>query len=225
MVSPRHGQAKWSSRYLSFSHTLSLLMTGQRLIPFTVCAHWLFVSRRFVVNTKRRLGSWSGSTNAHSGDLSGKLVYAMLVDDVLPIEEYDRRARADWPHRIPNVDSPDLSERLGDCIYDFSSGVPVQRRGVHGPRMLPLISAARMFSCRVNSIILGSHAYCLPDDLLAVCRQTQGHKSNANAPYFQRFVTWLRGLHLTPGQLYGWPDFIIDWAAVPSCGGMHHSQA
>jgi hypothetical protein len=78
-------------------------------------------------------GDWVaglGSRNAHSGNLEGKLVYAMLVDEVLSLEQYDRRAPTDWPHRIPKVDNADLSERLGDCIYDFSSAVPVQRKGV-----------------------------------------------------------------------------------------------
>src|SRR5579872_1961476 len=74
-----------------------------------------------------------GSKNAPSGDLSGRLVYAMRVEEVLTLEEYDRQAQARWPHRIPNPRSLDLSERLGDCIYDFSTGAPVQRKGVHGP--------------------------------------------------------------------------------------------
>jgi hypothetical protein len=54
---------------------------------------------------------------------------------------------------------------------------------------------------------------------LTTCHQGKERKSNVNAPYFQRFETWLRGLNLTPGRIYGWPDFIIDWAGVSSCGG------
>src|SRR5690349_15972934 len=80
-------------------------------------------------------GDWVaglGSKNAPGGDLSGRLVYAMRVEEVVSLEEYDRRASAEWPHRIPNTGSADLSERLGDCIYDYCSGRPVQRAGVHG---------------------------------------------------------------------------------------------
>jgi hypothetical protein len=75
-------------------------------------------------------GDWIaglGSKNAHSGDLSKRLVYAMRVEDVLSMEAYDRQAHANWPHRLPDVGSADLSERLGDCIYDFATGIPVQR--------------------------------------------------------------------------------------------------
>jgi hypothetical protein len=65
----------------------------------------------------------------------------------------------------------------------------------------------------------GSRAIPLPNNLLPICHQTQGHKSKANAPYFERFVSWLRGLNLSPGQLYGWPDFVVDCADVPASGG------
>jgi nicotinamide-nucleotide amidase len=66
-------------------------------------------------------------------DGSVKLGFRMRVEEVMSLEEYDRRASTDWPHRIPNAASADLSERLGDCIYDFSGVTPVQRPGVHGP--------------------------------------------------------------------------------------------
>src|SRR6266498_3405408 len=74
-----------------------------------------------------------GSKNAPSGDLSGRLVYAMRVEKVLSLKDYDQQAISNWPHRIPNVRSADLSERLGDCIYDYSNGNAIPRPSVHGP--------------------------------------------------------------------------------------------
>jgi hypothetical protein len=167
-------------------------------------------------------GEWVaglGSKTAPSGDLSQRLVYAMLVDEVLSLEDYDKRAPTDWPHRIPNAGSADLSERLGDCIYDFSNGTPVQRPGVHGPINFDTDLGGKNVLVSRDFYYFGSRAIRLPNDLLPICHQTQGHKSKANAPYFERFVTWLRGKNLTRGQIYGWPDFIVDWAAVSSCGG------
>lgn len=161
-----------------------------------------------------------GSKKAPSGDLSGKLVYAMQVDEVLSLKDYDKRAPTNWPHRLPNVDSSDLSERLGDCIYDYSNGeMPIQRPSVHGLENVVTdlkgenVLLSRDFYC------FGSRAIQLPNDLLPICHQTEGHKSNVNAPYFARFVSWLRGLNLTPGQIYGWPDHIVEWDAILSCGG------
>jgi hypothetical protein len=73
-----------------------------------------------------------GSKNAPSGDLSGRLVYAMRVEEVLSLRDYDLQASSRWPHRIPNIQSVVLQDRLGDCIYNFSSGIAVQRSSVHG---------------------------------------------------------------------------------------------
>src|SRR5882724_6912763 len=74
-----------------------------------------------------------GSKNAPSGDLSGRLVYAMRIEEVMPLHEYDRRAANEWPSRIPNLLSRDLADRLGDCVYDYSVGNPPwQRPSVHG---------------------------------------------------------------------------------------------
>jgi hypothetical protein len=167
-------------------------------------------------------GDWVaglGSKNARSGDLSRRLVYAMCVEDVLSLEAYDKRAPKDWPNRIPNVVSADLSERLGDCIYDFSQGTPVQRPSVHGPDNVKTDLSGENVLLSRDFYYFGNHAIALPDDLLPICHQTQGHKSDSNAPFFDRFVAWLRGLHLEPGQIYGWPDVVIDWAAILSCGG------
>jgi hypothetical protein len=142
----------------------------------------------------------------------------MRVEDVLSLEDYDKQAPTKWPHRIPNAGSADLSERLGDCIYDFSKGEPVQRPGVHGPDNMKLDLGGKNARLSRHYYYFGSRAINIPDDLLPICHQTQGHKSSHNAPYFDLFVTWLHGLNFTCGQL-GWPDHIVGWAAVSSCGG------
>jgi hypothetical protein len=169
-----------------------------------------------------RTGDWVagvGSTCAPSGDLSGRLVYAMQVGETMSLEEYDQRAPEEWPHRIPNVASTDLSERLGDCIYDYSSGGPVQRAGVHGPASMARDLSGENVLISAGFYYFGSRAIPLPEDLLVICPRTQGHRSNLNDPYVDRFISWLGGLGLAPGQLYGWPDLILDWAEVASCGG------
>ncbi len=169
-----------------------------------------------------RKGDWVaglGSKNAPSGDLSGHLVYAMCVEETLSLKQYDQQAPVKWPHRIPNVHSADLSERLGDCIYDYSKGAPIQRCGVHGPGNVETDLSGENVLISRDFYYFGSRAIRLPDYLLPICHQTQGHRSDCNAPYFDQFVAWLRNLELSPGQMHGWPDFIIDWGAVSSCGG------
>jgi hypothetical protein len=159
-----------------------------------------------------------GSRNSPSGDLSGRLIYAMRVEEVLSLKEYDQQAPKRWPHRVPDVRSADLSERLGDCIYDYSRGAPSQRPSVHDTGNIETDLGGQNVLISRDFYYLGNRAIRLPDYLLDICHQTQGHRSDSNAPYFDRFVTWLRNLALTPGQAYGWPDFIVDWSAVSSCG-------
>jgi Nucleotide modification associated domain 2 len=156
-----------------------------------------------------------GSKNAPSGDLSGRLVYAMKITEVLSLADYDRQAPDRWPHRIPNVISRDLSERLGDCIYDFSSGTqPRQRAGVHGQQNITADLSGLNVLLSTDFYYFGSRAIPLPQHLLGICHQTQGHRSDSNAEYVAPFLYWLRSLKLGPGQLYGWPDTIVDWNAV-----------
>jgi hypothetical protein len=166
-------------------------------------------------------GDWvagTGSKGSPSGGLSGYLVYAMRVEEVLSLKEYDRQARERWPHRIPNLSSLDLSERLGDCIYDYSRGSPAQRPGVHNAdNMRTDLSGENALVSR-DFYYFGNRAIKLPDSLLPTCHQTQGHRSNSNAPYFDRFVDWIRGLGVEPGQIHGWPDFEVNWRNVSSCG-------
>jgi hypothetical protein len=169
-----------------------------------------------------RRGDWIaglGSRNAPSGDLSGRLVYAMRVEEVLTLAEYDRQAPRRWAHRIPNLNSLDLSERLGDCIYDFSRGRPVQRPSVHGPINRDRDLSGKNVLVSKHFYYFGSRALELPQDLLDICHQTQGHRSDANDPLVDRFVKWIEGGGRRVGQLYGWPDNIVDWEDIAARGG------
>lgn len=169
-----------------------------------------------------KAGDWVaglGSKNAPSGDLSGHLVYAMRVQEVLSLREYDFYARERWPHRIPNMQSNALQDRLGDCIYDFSRGEPTQRSGVHGEGNVATDLGGENVLISEDFYYFGRQAKKLPEHLKSVCHQTQGHRSNSNEPYFDQFVSWIRSLTPSPGQLYGWPDHIVDWEATSACGG------
>ncbi|MBD1853928.1 hypothetical protein H6F87_28860 [Cyanobacteria bacterium FACHB-502] len=169
-----------------------------------------------------QVGDWVaglGSKKAPSGDLSGRLVYAMQVEEVLSLQDYDYFAPTRWTHRIPNVESLALHERLGDCIYNFSNGRPTQRRSVHGPGNMDTDLRGKNVLISRNFYYFGNRAIRLAEHLRPICHQTQGHRSNSNASYFLPFVDWLNSLALVPGQLYGWPDTVVDWSATVSCGG------
>jgi len=175
------------------------------------------------IRSTAQIGDWIaglGSKNAPTGDLSGKLVYAMRVQDVIPLADYDSRAKAEWPHRLPDVTSRDLADRLGDCIYDYSAGAPPrQRPGVHGKANIQTDLSGKSVLISRDFYYFGSAAEPLPNNLMPICHQTQGHKSTANAPYVGTFEKWIRNFGNPGGQIYGWPGHVIDWSAERiSCG-------
>jgi hypothetical protein len=143
----------------------------------------------------------------------------MLVEEVLSLRDYDRNASSRWPHRIPNIQSTALQDRLGDCIYDFKNGAPVQRPGVHGSSNVDTDLSGENVLLSKDFYYFGSRARILPDYLRPICHQTQGHRSNSNAPYYDQFVTWVRSLVPIPGQQYGWPDYIVEWSTISASGG------
>jgi hypothetical protein len=166
-------------------------------------------------------GDWVaglGSRNAPSGDLSRRLVYAMRVSEVVTMPDYDRLAPSRWPSRIPNIVSNDLSERLGDCLYDFSAASPRQRSGVHDQGNQPTDLRGKNVLVSTHFYYFGAKAIPLPAPLYPICHQRQGHRSDLNDPYVESFISWISSLKLTPGQLYGWPDYIVDWGKSAGCG-------
>ncbi len=159
-----------------------------------------------------------GSKDAPSGDLSGRLVYAMRVDEVVSMAEYDEQATTRWPRRIPEITRKDLAHRLGDCIYDFSTGSVTQRPGVHNANNQAKDLGGKNALISRHFYYFGAKAMPLPARLLGIIHQTEGHRSNANAEFLEPFVDWLSSLNLEPGQLYGWPDHIVNWEKAAICG-------
>lgn len=135
------------------------------------------------------------------------------------MKEYDLKASSCWPHRIPNVQSTALQERLGDCIYNFSKAIPSQRQSVHGSGNIETDLGGKNVLLSKDFYYFGSKAKELPDYLRPICHQTQGHRSNSNAPYFDQFVSWIRSIVPALGQLYGWPDHIVEWSTISAGGG------
>lgn len=170
-----------------------------------------------------KVGDWVagfGSKFAPSGDLSGRLVYAMRLTEVVTMAEYDRLASTRWPYRIPDRHSAALQDRLGDCIYDYSNGSPPQQRpGVHGPENAPTDLSGENVLISDDFYYFGNRAIPLSDELRPILHQTQGHKSTCNSIYFEAFTSWLRSAVSESGQIHGWPDSVVRWNEADRCGG------
>ena len=174
------------------------------------------------IRSVAKVGDWIaglGARNSPSGDLSGKLVYAMRVDEVLTMEQYDSRCHAKWAHRIPKVGSLNPLERLGDCIYDYSKKVPELRPSVHGHDNVTTDLSGKNVLIANEFYYFGSKAISLPENLKGICHQTQGHKSNMNNDKLLPFIKWIRGQGFASGMIHGWPDFVVKWTGTGACNG------
>ena len=158
------------------------------------------------------VGDWivgTGSVNSPIGNISGKIVYAMLVSQKMTMEKYDLYTKDHLPGKVPNWFSRDIRRRLGDSIYDYSIYPPKLRQSVHN-------SGNRARDLRGLYALLSDHFFYfadqpvqLPNHLLPIVKQGSGHRSHANDNYIETFLVWLNNLGLKPNHLYGKPQYKI----------------
>jgi hypothetical protein len=135
-------------------------------------------------------GDWiagTGSKHARVGtgqtkDMSGRLVYAMKVTDTMSMSAYDRYAQEQLTIKIPDWSSADAQKRLGDAIYEFSGGTARQRPGVHGAGNVDTDLAGRNALLSTHFFYFGANAIALPDHLLDIAQNRQGHRVHKNKP-------------------------------------------
>jgi len=156
------------------------------------------------------MGDWVvgfGSTNSPIGDISGKMVYAMKVTDVITMQGYDQLCRAKHPQKIPDWFSKDFRRKVGDCLYDFSQGkVPKIRLGVHDEDNREKDLSGKNALLSDHFYYFGDKPAVLPDNLEAIIHNTQGHKSTSNNPYANSFEKWIEGSKFKRNHLYGDPQ-------------------
>jgi len=174
-----------------------------------------------VIRRTARVGDWIAGTGAKSspiGDIAGTLVYAMKVTGVMSMPEYDAWTLEHLPEKVPAWGSRDNRRRLGDSIYDFSSEPPRQRPSVHGPGNIQTDLSGENVLLSDHFYYFGNKPVPLPDQLLSIVRQGQGHRSWSNQPHAGDFLSWLEALPLHLG-LHGSPqlDLFGSDGLIDSC--------
>jgi hypothetical protein len=135
------------------------------------------------------------------------IVYAMKVTRKMTMKEYDEYCEKQHPEKIPEWDIDDYCRRVGDCIYDYSSGgEPVQRIGVHTEENIERDLAGKYALVSRHFYYFGDTPIELHDDLMPIVHQSQGHKSNKNAEYADKFVDWIKKGGYVINTLYGEPQ-------------------
>ena len=175
-----------------------------------------------VIRRNAKVGDWvvgTGSKNAPIGDVSGFVVYAMRITKKVTMAEYDALTRSQLPNKIPAWDNKDRRRRLGDSLYDFEGGPPIQRVGVHAVGNRDTDLGGQNVLMSDHFYYFGDHPIELPEDLLPIVKQGQGHKSVSNSAYLDQFIGWIEGRGVKPNVIKGEPqlDLFQNEDAIASC--------
>jgi hypothetical protein len=163
------------------------------------------------------VGDWivgTGSKNSPIGDVSNKVVYAMFVTQKMTMEDYDRFTKSELRRKIPKMESKDLRRCVGDSIYDFSKYPPCLRPGVHNEENRATDLSGGWVLLSDYFFYFGDKPKGLPDYLLRIVKQGQGHRSTSNMPYVDTFIQWIHDLGYPLGTVIGKPQMWLN-AQVP----------
>lgn len=166
-----------------------------------------------------RVGDWivgTGSAHTRIGDVRNKVVYIMRVSQKMTLQEYDLYVQEHCPYKVPDWFNADVRRQLGDAIYDFSEDPPRIRPSVHTEENRERDLRGKYALISDHFYYFGDNPIPLPEYLLPIVRQQQGHRSSRNAPYVELFVSWLSSLKLTPNQLYGNPQIPLRHSPIIS---------
>ncbi len=173
------------------------------------------------IRQSANVGDWvvgTGSVVSPVGDVSGAVVYAMLVTQKMTMEGYDEFTQSELPGKIPLMDSDDPRRRSGDSIYDFSTLSPSLRPSVHRKKNQSTDLSGGWVLLSNHFFYFGDKPVVLPEALLGIVRQGQGHKSRSNMPYVDDFVRWIHSLGYPPAALIGEPQGWLRLNPQAPCG-------
>jgi hypothetical protein len=189
-----------------------------------------------VIRRNAEIGDWvigTGSKNSRCNDgkiydLSQKLVYAMKIDSIKTLEDYDSFCARDLPNKIPDWNSDDWRRLVGDCIYDYSqSSRPKIRGKVHdeGNRATDIRGINALLS--KHFYYFGEAAVDLPDELKPLIKTNRGHKKIVNEELVAIFEKWIVQFKLN--TLYGEPQLMSHFKGKlrhEACGvcSSHHQE-
>jgi len=148
-----------------------------------------------------RIGDWvigTGSKNSKLNDnkihdLSDSIVYAMKITDIKSISDYDSFCNKQLKDKIPKWFARDWRKRMGDCIYDFSTGTnPTLRKGVHNEKNKKKDLSGQNALISNHFYYFGEEARVIPKELKLIIKKSQGHLKIENEDLIDNFLKWIK---------------------------------
>jgi hypothetical protein len=151
----------------------------------------------------------------------------MRVSQTLTMAKYDALTRDTLTRKLPVWTHRDWRRRVGDSIYNFEADPPVQRAGVHAEGNLGTDLSGLHVLLSDHFFYFGDLPQPLPDHLLGIVQQGQGHKSVSNQPFVNAFVSWIEGLGFKANSLHGKPQLNLfeDETTAATCAESRQAEA
>lgn len=134
-------------------------------------------------------GDWIVGTGSAATVSGLKIVYAMRVDDVLPLDRYDRDQR--FLRKRPNMHGTPR-QHVGDNIYSRRrDGMWRQRVSRHSAKDMARDLRGENALVSRTFWYWGRNAITLPASLHGIVRRGPGHRSNIDEKTIKRLIGWL----------------------------------
>jgi len=137
------------------------------------------------------------------GFKGGKLIYCGLVSKVLSFQDYDKFCQSGFPCK-----TPDKRNKLGDNIFDYSTGEPVVRdQSIHQkPELLQRDLRGKNVLICDTFWYFGKNAIELPEQFGPLVKKGIGHKNTKDNKMKNDLLEWLSknystGIHGKPYDL------------------------
>jgi len=134
-------------------------------------------------------GDWVVGVGSKNNVGNGKVIYAMLVSEVLSIEEYNADSR--FHYKKPDLEGKPI-QRCGDNIYyKEKSGRWRQRPSLHGPGDMNHDLGGQNVLIARHFFYLGADAEPIPARYMALVCRGRGHRCKFPDELVEGFVAWL----------------------------------
>lgn len=136
-----------------------------------------------------------------------KLIYSMKITTVITMKEYDTYTKENLPIKIPNKNSKNIEEQMGDSVYDFSNDEIKLRPSVHSrcTKEMDLVGENVLLSS--NFYYFGKQTKVLPKEFENIINLDIDFLE-LNLHLQNLFFIWLENQNFEKNKIYSNPHII-----------------
>lgn len=158
-----------------------------------------------------KIGDWVLGTGSTAHGFENKVIYAMEVTNKMSMMDYDKFCKNYLKSKIPDIESEDLTKRVGDSIYDYSNGdshPPSIRNSLHTEENRRTDLSGEYVLLSNNFYYFGSKPISLDERFKDFVHQAPNCKKKEDQKVIADFIRWLTHLGKTPNTIHAVPFFL-----------------